>query len=280
MTAAASVAIRVRDVVGVARLELGTGRAGLAIGFKVRAGRGMTWTVGVRRLGHAARRGGAAATVRGPSALIPASPVEFVVPSGLVVDGAACTVVRAVRVVVPAALVEAGPARLPVGYRVPSVVVAAPVVVVMACVVVGVLSAIARWRPIVAAAVGLGVARPRGFGRGATGRRASGRHQIRLPWRNWARWNWARRSRARRTLMGERGLGIGQVRNSPADVISVLKAIFGEVFYVASTPAVFCGTGRSPGLLHAVDEAGEFEGAVARIKLVEIVQLAPPLLLP
>jgi hypothetical protein len=102
-------------------------------------------------------------------------------------------------------------------------------------------SAVARWRPIVAFAV-----------------------------------DWAGR-----TLVRERGLGIGQVRNSPADVISVLNAIFGEVFYIASAPAVFCGTGRSPGLLlDAVDEAGKFEGAVARIKLVEIVQLAPSLLLP
>jgi len=83
--------------------------------------------------------------------------------------------------------------------------------------------------------------------------------------------------------MGERGLGISQVRNSPADVISVLKAIFGEVFYVAVVvaSAIFAATGRSPGLpLHAVDETREFEGAVARIKLVEIVQLTPSLLLP
>ncbi|HET7014135.1 MAG TPA: hypothetical protein VFI65_09500 [Streptosporangiaceae bacterium] len=73
------------------------------------------------------------------------------------------------------------------------------------------------------------------------------------------------------------------MRNGPADVISVLKAIFGEVFYVAvaAASAVFAATGRSLGLLlHAVDEAGELEGAVARIKLVEIVQLTPSLLLP
>jgi hypothetical protein len=71
-----------------------------------------------------------------------------------------------------------------------------------------------------------------------------------------------------------------------------LKTIFGEVFYVVTAPVVWitAGTvvggtvgrvGRSPGLLlHAVDEAGEFEGAVARIKLVETLQLAPSLLLP
>jgi hypothetical protein len=73
------------------------------------------------------------------------------------------------------------------------------------------------------------------------------------------------------------------VRNGPADVISVLKAIFGEVFYVAATsaPAGFAVTRRSPGLLlHAVDEAREFEGAVARIKLVGILQLTPSPLLP
>lgn len=105
--------------------------------------------------------------------------------------------------------------------------------------------------------------------------------------------------------MRKRRLRIRQVRNSPADVISVLKAIFGEVFYIATAPAIFRFCGRSGArvracdyapartptparggrpslrlLLHAVDEAGEFEGAVARIKLVEIAQLAPPPLLP
>jgi hypothetical protein len=78
-------------------------------------------------------------------------------------------------------------------------------------------------------------------------------------------------------------LGIAQVRNSPADVISVLNAIFSEVFDIAAEPAVFgaaCGIPSLGLLLPAVNEAGQFEGAVARIKLVGIVQLAPPLLLP